>query len=67
MVRNYKKKKQSNDIIPSYRFKVESQLTSLITKFDTEIGDRQEIYDNLMKDYDDLQQEKSQLMVMFYF
>ncbi|XP_058807859.1 dynein regulatory complex protein 10 isoform X1 [Phymastichus coffea] len=53
-------KKIEHDI-QMQKFKVESQLTSLIMKFDTEIGDRQETYDELMKEYVDLEQEKSQL------
>lgn len=48
------------------RFKVESQLSSLIMKFDTEISDRQQYYDDLMKEYETLEKEKLQLMVLIF-
>ncbi|XP_003427002.2 dynein regulatory complex protein 10-like [Nasonia vitripennis] len=44
------------------KFKVESQLSSLIMKFDTEVSDRQQYYEELMKEYDALEKERLQLM-----
>jgi hypothetical protein len=48
----------------NYRFKVESQLISLIMKFDSEIGDSQKTYDELMSEFNALEQEKLQLTVI---
>ena len=45
------------------RIKVESQLSSLIMKFDSEVTARQESFDELVEEFKTLEQERTQLMV----
>ncbi|KAJ8665249.1 hypothetical protein QAD02_006911 [Eretmocerus hayati] len=44
------------------KFKIESQLSALIMKFDTEVVDREEAYKELMKEFEAVDEERRQLM-----